>query len=57
MSYILTGQKTQIIYRRKTMLNNENHQSSSEEKVLLEDVSFEDLFLSSAIELAMAHRT
>ncbi|HEM6340972.1 TPA: hypothetical protein U2D03_000490 [Streptococcus suis] len=35
------------------MLKNENHQSSSEEKVLLEDVSFEDLFLSSAIELAL----
>ena len=57
MGFILTGQKTQIIYRRKTMLNNENYQSSSEEKMLFEDTSFEDLFLSSAVELTMAHRT
>lgn len=39
------------------MLNNENYQSSSEEKMLFEDTSFEDLFLSSAVELTMAHRT
>lgn len=39
------------------MLDNENYQSSSEEAMLLEDVSFEDLFLSSAMHLAMTHRT